>query len=267
MVRRTWRSISLYGRILSVQIKAVLEYQADFWVLAAGAVLLNAAGFIFVSTIFSRFPSIHGWTKWQVVVIYAMVFFAEGVGSLFFEGTWRLSQLVNRGELDFLLVRPVPPMGQVMASDVGMNGLGNILLGGFLIATALMHLHLHWTFGKVVLAIVLLVSACAIKVAVNMATTSSAFWIQGAFNPLAFSLHQMGDMARYPIPIFSIAVQTALTVAIPFAFISFFPASALFRGGNAQIAGYFTPLVAAYCVAMAIFIFRRGLRRYESSGN
>ena len=59
-----------------------------------------------------------------------MVFFAEGVGSLFFEGTWRMNQYVNRGELDFLLLRPAPPMGQVMASDVGMNGLGNILLGG-----------------------------------------------------------------------------------------------------------------------------------------
>jgi ABC-type uncharacterized transport system permease subunit len=28
-----------------------------------------------------------------------------------------------------------------------------------------------------------------------------------------------------------------------------------------------TPLVAAYCVVMAAWIFRRGLNRYESSGN
>jgi ABC-2 type transport system permease protein len=267
VARRAWRAVRLYVRFLAVQIKAILEYQSDFWVLVGGAILLNAAGFLFISAVFSRFPTIHGWTKWQVTVIYAMVFFAEGVGSLFFEGTWRMNQYVNRGELDFMLLRPAPPMGQVMASDVGMNGLGNMLLGGFLIGTALAHLHVHWTAGRIVLAILLLVSACTIKVAINMASTASAFWIQGGFNPLAFSLHQMGDMARYPIPIFSIAVKTALTVAIPFAFISFFPASALFRGGNAQIAGYFTPLVAAYCVGMAILIFHRGLRRYESAGN
>jgi ABC-2 type transport system permease protein len=265
--RRPLRAVTLYIRILTVQIKALLEYQSDFWVGAAGAILLNGSGFIFVSTIFSRFPEIHGWTKWQVVVIYALVFFAEGVGSLFFEGTWRMNQFVNRGELDFLLMRPTAPMGQVMASDIGVNGLGNMLLGGFLIVTALIHLQLDWTIQRVFLALLLLVSACAIKVALNMATNASAFWIQGGFNPLAFSLHQMGDMARYPLQIFAVGVKAALTLAIPFAFVSFFPASALFRSGTAHWLGYATPLVAAYCIALSIFIFRRGLRRYESAGN
>jgi ABC-2 type transport system permease protein len=178
-----------------------------------------------------------------------------------------MNQLVNRGELDFMLLRPAPPMGQVMASDIGMNGFGNMLLGGVLIGTALVHLHLDWTPQKVALAIVMLVSACTIKVAVNMATCASAFWIQGGFNPLAFSLHQMGDMARYPIKIFAVGVQAALTVAIPFAFVSFCPASALFKDGGWHKVGYATPAVAAYCVAMSILIFRRGLRRYESAGN
>jgi ABC-2 type transport system permease protein len=253
--------------MLSAQIKAVLEYQSDFWVMVAGAILLNLTGFLFISAIFARFATIAGWTKWQVTVIYAMVFFAEGVGSLFFEGTWRMNQYVNRGELDFMLLRPAPTMGQVMASDIGMNGAGNILLGGFLIGTALVHLHLHWTVARVVLAILLLISACTIKVAINMATTSSAFWIQGGFNPLAFSLHQMGDMARYPLQIFSVGVKAALTIAIPFAFVSFFPASALFGDGTWQKVGFLTPLVALYCVCMSILVFHRGLRRYESAGN
>jgi ABC-2 type transport system permease protein len=265
---RARRSVSLYVRILTAQIKAILEYQTDFWMMVFGAVLLNGAGFIFISTIFSRFPNgIAGWTKWQVVVIYALVFFAEGVGSLFFEGTWRMNQYVNRGELDFILLRPVAPMGQVMASDIGMNGLGNILLGGTLIGIGLSHLHLHWTVARVALAMLLLVSACATKVALNMATCSSAFWIQGGFNPLAFSLHQMGDMARYPVQIYWIGVKLALSVAIPFVFISVAPASALFKTGTWHWLGYATPLIAAYCIALSIFIFHRGLRRYESAGN
>jgi ABC-2 type transport system permease protein len=261
------RPVTLYVRLLAVQIKAVLEYQADFWIMTFGAALANATGFIFLKVIFDRFPSINGWTKWEVVVIYALVFFSEGVGSLFFEGTWRLSRLVNRGDLDFALVRPLPPIGQVMASDIGMNGVGNILLGGVLIGDGLYHLHLHWTVPKALAAVVLLVSGSAIKIAVNLASNSAAFWFQGGFNPLAFSLHQMGDMARYPLQIYALGVKLALSVAIPFAFISFFPATALFREGGWHWVGYATPLVAAYCVALSIVIFRRGLRRYESAGN
>src|SRR5438309_1047887 len=119
MAGRALRACALYVRILTAQIKAVLEYQSDFWIMVMGAILVNSTGFIFLWTIFRRFPEVNGWSFWEVVVIYALVFFAEGVGSLFFEGAWRMNQLVNRGELDFMLLRPAPPMGQVMASDIG----------------------------------------------------------------------------------------------------------------------------------------------------
>jgi ABC-2 type transport system permease protein len=273
---RIGRPIVLYARCLAVQIKAVLEYQADFWIMMMGSVLMNLVGFVFLWTIFAKIPEVNGWTFWQVVVIYALVFVAEGVGSLFFEGTWNLAFLVNRGELDFMLLRPVSPISQVMSCAIGMNGLGNLLLGGTLIGISLSHLQIHWTFGRVVLALVLLISAIAIKIGLNLATNASAFWVQSPFSGFAFSMHQLGDLARYPITIYGAAVQTLITVAVPFAFISFFPAAAVFSKGDWRLGGVdlplrwvglATPLVAVYCVWMGVFLFRLGLRRYESAGN
>jgi ABC-2 type transport system permease protein len=49
--------------------------------------------------------------------------------------------------------------------------------------------------------------------------------------------------------------------------VSFFPASALLDRGEFAWVGWLTPLVAAYCLAMAGLVFRRGLRRYESTGS
>lgn len=273
---RIVRPVTLYARCLGVQIKAVLEYQADFWILVVASVLMNLVGFVFLWTIFTKIPDVNGWTFWQVVVVYALVFVAEGVGSLFFEGAWSLAFLVNRGELDFMLLRPVSPISQVMSCAVGMNGLGNLLLGGVLIGLGLGHLHLHWTPGRVALALLLLISAIAIKVGLNLATNASAFWIQSPFGNFAFSMHQLGDLARYPITIYALAVQAMISVAIPFAFISFFPAATIFSKGDwhegpvtlpVRWIGLATPLVALYCLGMGIYLFRRGLRRYESAGN
>jgi len=276
VVQRISRSVTLYVRCLAVQIKAVLEYQADFWVLIMASILMNLVGFVFLWTVFTKIRAVNGWTFWQVVVIYALVFVAEGVGSLFFEGAWNLAYLVNHGELDFMLLRPVSPVSQVMSSAIGMNGLGNVLLGGVLIGLALDHLHIHWTVGRVALAVLLLISAIAIKIGLNLATNASAFWLQNPFGVFAFSMHQLGDLARYPITIYALGVQALITVAMPFAFISFFPAAAVFEKGDWHAGpvtlplrwlGLATPLVAAYCVFLGIYLFRRGLRRYESAGN
>jgi ABC-2 type transport system permease protein len=265
--RRTTR---LYLRLFEAQLKAVLEYQGDFLIQMVGAVLLNAAGFIFLWVLFQQIPTVEGWGLWEIVLMYALVIFSEGVGSLFFQGTWSLARLVNRGELDFALVRPLSPAAQVMAGGAvaGMNGVGNMLLGAVLIAKAFGHVHVDWTPARIALGIVLFVSSIVIKLALNLATNSAAFWLNSPNNSFPYSMHILGDLCRYPITIYGFGIQTLVALVVPFAFISFFPATAIFEKGSYwEWAGLVTPLVAAYCVFMAGWIFRRGLARYESSGN
>jgi ABC-2 type transport system permease protein len=62
-------------------------------------------------------------------------------------------------------------------------------------------------------------------------------------------------------------VQALITVVVPYAFISFYPASTLFGKMPWGQYGWLAPVVAIYAACMAGLIFRRGLRRYESTGN
>jgi ABC-2 type transport system permease protein len=263
------RTVRLYLRLFEAQLKAVLEYQADFLIQLGGAVLLNAAGFIFLWVLFQRIPTVEGWTLWEIVVMYALVIFAEGIGSFFFQGAWSLARLVNRGELDFVLVRPLSPVAQVMSGGAvaGMNGVGNMLLAVVLLWKAAGHVDVDFTPGRIALAAVLFVSAIVIKLALNLATNSAAFWLNSPTNAFPYSMHILGDLCRYPITIYALGVQAAVSLLIPFAFISFFPAAAIFDKGDWRWVGLATPLVAVYCVVMAAWIFRRGLARYESAGN
>jgi ABC-2 type transport system permease protein len=264
------RTVRLYLRLFEAQLKAVLEYQGDFLIQLMGAVLLNAAGFIFLVVLFRQIPSVNGWGLWEIVVMYALVIFSEGIGSFFFQGTWSMARLVNRGELDFALVRPLSPAAQVMAGGAvaGMNGVGNMLLGGVLLVKGFGHVHVDWTVTRVVGALVLFVSAIVIKLALNLATNSAAFWLNSPNNSFPYSMHILGDLCRYPITIYAFSIQTLVSLVVPFAFISFFPATAIFeKGDNWKWAALATPLVALYCAFGARWIFNRGLARYESAGN
>lgn len=266
-VRPVRRGVYLYFRLLGQQMKSILAYQADFVVLAFAAVLTQLAGFVFIWTIFQRIPDINGWTFWQVVTMYALIFITEGVGSLFFEGTWMLGYMIWSGQFDQVLVRPISPILQVVTARVGFNGLGNLVTGFVLIGCAIANIPVHWTVGHALMLVVLIVSAAAIRVALNLGTAATAFWFKNPWSMVPMFVHQLGELAKYPITIYSLAVQMLIVVAIPFAFVSFFPTAFIFETDPWSVPGLLTPLVAVYCMVVAVLIFRRGMRNYEGAGH
>jgi ABC-2 type transport system permease protein len=261
------RNIYLYFRMLGQQVKSILAYQADFVVMVFAAMLTQFAGFVFIWTIFQRIPNINGWTFWEVVTMYALIFITEGVGSLFFEGTWTLGWMIWSGQFDQVLVRPISPILQVVTQRVGFNGLGNIVTGFVLIGIAVANVPVQWTPGRLLMLVILIASASAIRVGLNLATAATGFWFRNPWSMVPMFVHQMGELAKYPITIYSLAVQAIIVVAVPFAFVSFFPTAFIFEVEAFSVVGLLTPLVAIYCLIMAVVIFRVGMRRYESSGH
>jgi ABC-2 type transport system permease protein len=266
-LRPAYRLVYIYFRCLGQQMKAILAYEADFVVMLFSAVIAQIAGFLFIWTIFQRIPNINGWTMWQVVMMYALVFVTEGVGSLFFEGTWRLSELVYNGKFDQILMRPVSPIVQVLAGAVGFNGLGNIVTGTVLIVIGIVNTPVQWTPGRLLMLVILIASAATIRVAINLGSAASAFWIKAPWSMVPMFVHQLGEFAKYPITIYSVAVQALIVIAVPFAFVSFFPTAFIFGVDAWSVQGLLTPLVAVYSVLMAVWLFNVGLRRYESTGH
>jgi ABC-2 type transport system permease protein len=257
----------LYLRLLGAHLRSLLEYEADFWIMMVGAALMQVVNVAFLSAIFAKVPTLHGWSFWAVVAMFAMVAIAEGVGSLFFEGMWHLGWQINQGELDYMLVRPYPVVLQVSSSQIGINGLSNIVTGGLMLGAALSHMDVEWSVGRVLLGVVVCGSAVVIKVSINLASNALSFWLSSPSPLFAMAVHQVGDLARFPLSVYPWALKAVLGFALPFAFVSFFPVSYLMGGGTSAWVGLLTPLVAVYCLSFAWLVFSRGLRRYESAGN
>jgi ABC-2 type transport system permease protein len=261
------RMFYLYFRLMGQNLKALLEYQSDFFIMIVASAFTQVLGFIFISVVYIRIPDIQGWKFWEVAFIYAMIFFTEGAASFFFEGTWTISRLVNRGEMDVYLIRPLSPVLQVLSSRMGVNGIGNMVIGGVIISQAIHNVQLQWTPAKVILSVILFISAIIIRVCINFASNSAVFWTQTPANSFPFMIHSICDFAKYPITIYSFMIQAAVTLVIPYAFISFFPAAYVFGKGDMANIGLIGPFAAVYCVIVSLWIFYAGLKRYESAGN
>jgi ABC-2 type transport system permease protein len=260
------RHVFLYFRFFNQRLKAMIEYETDFLITIAVAVMTQALGLVFLYVVYQRIPEINGWTFWEVAVMYAMVYLTEGFVSLFFNGVWWIGGLVNHGEMDRYLLRPMSPIVQILGADIGMNGIGNMLFGAVLIGQGLIHLHLDWTLLKVVGAIVMLISAIIIRTSITLAANTAAFWMRSSRNAFPFLIHSLSDFAKFPMTIYSAGMQLAISICIPYAFISFFPAAYLFAKPWGMI-GWFSPAVAAATLFLAYKLFQTGIRSYESTGN
>lgn len=267
MVGDVRRSVWLYRRCLGAHVRSTLEYEADFWIMSVSAVLVQGIGVLFLWAVFRSIPQINGWRFWDVVLIYALVVLAEGLSVLVAQGAWTLAVTVNMGELDTLLTRPFSPVLQVLSSQVGMNGIGNVLLGGALLVAGVSHVDVEWSPGRIVLGVLLVVSAAGVKVGLNLLTNCAAFWLRSPYSMFAFSMHTFGELARFPVTIYGLAVRITLTFVLPYAFMSYFPAAAVLSEGTARWVGLLTPVVAIYCLWLGAAVFRLGLSRYESSGH
>ena len=257
----------LYLRLMGAHLRSMLEYETDFWLMAGATVLTQVVNVVFLTALFAKVPQLNGWTLWAVMLMFGLVALAEGVGSLFFEGMWELAWQINQGDLDYFLVRPYPVALQVSSARIGVNGLSNIVTGGLMIGVSVAHLEIAWTPWRAALAVLLLLSAIVIKLSINLATNAVSFWLSSPTPLFGFAVHQIGDLARFPLSIYPMALKAVLGVALPFAFISFFPVAYLLGTGSSRWVGLLTPLVAVYCAGVAAVVFRRGLRRYESAGN
>lgn len=261
------RTFYLYFRFMKMNLKALLGFQADFIIMLVASAFTQLLGIIFLWVIYQRIPEINGWEFWEVAFIYAMIFFTEGFASLLFEGCWTFSGLVNRGELDRMLIRPISPVLQILSSRIGINGVSNIVIGTVIIIQALQHVEIQWTVGKLLMTILLIISGIVIRGAINFASNSSAFWTNSPGNSFGFMVHSICDFAKYPINIYSFGLQVFITAIVPYAFIGFFPATFIFEKEQFGYWGMLSPVVAIYSFWLALWIFYRGLKRYESTGN
>ncbi len=93
-----------------------------------------------------------------------------------------------------------------------------------------------------------------------------AFWFVNVYI-LHWLVAQFRSVVRYPLNIYPFFIQAICTFLLPYAFINYFPSLLLFEkiGMTEGIVLFCCGiLVSALMVALPVWMFSRGLRRYES---
>src|SRR6185437_14156311 len=84
-------------------------YRTNFLTAVATDIVWIVIEFSLFSVLFAHVPMLSGWTQPQVYFFLGVFFSSDALFTIFFQRNfWNFSDLVNKGELDILLTKPVP---------------------------------------------------------------------------------------------------------------------------------------------------------------
>ncbi|MER0245198.1 ABC transporter permease [Streptomyces sp. HSW2009] len=252
-------------------VRSTMAYRTSFLIMTLGNIAVTALDFVVIGLMFTHVDALGGFDLAEMAFLYGTSSVAFGLTDLFFGSTERIGRRVRDGTMDTLLVRPVPVLAQVAADRFALRRIGRVIQGLALLGWALTEVEVDWTWDRVVLLPLMLVSGAAIFASVFVAGAAFQFWAGDAAEVQNSFTYGGTTLLQYPPTIFTADLVRAVTFVLPLAFVNWFPA--LYVLGREQPIGlpdwigFCAPLVAAVCCALAGLAWRAGLRSYRSTGS
>jgi ABC-2 type transport system permease protein len=220
------RSLRLWRLFFTHSLVQDLEYRVNWWMNAFNSLLFLGSGLLVLWVVFTQADAIGGWSFDQAFTLLGVFVFLEAVAMVFLVPNLnRVPDYVRRGELDFLLLKPVSARFIVstryasvwwtpqLVLGLGVIGIGMARQGTVGIATI--------TLGALMLAL-----AVVILYAVWFALTTTAFWFVKVDN-VSEVFTAFFAAGRFPVSAYPPWVRVVLSYVVPIAFLTTVPAEAV----------------------------------------
>jgi ABC-2 type transport system permease protein len=260
----------IYLRLIGARVRSQLEYRASLAMQIFASALLTLLDFVMILVLFENVPELGGWTVQQVALLYGIAGIAFALSDLIVGHLDLFPQMIRDGTFDQILVRPLPSLLQVVASDFSLRRLGKILQAVVVLIVALAAADVEWTLGRAAMVPLAVASGTLIYTGVWIALATIAFWIVDAIEFVNAFTYGGNFLSGYPITIFGRWLRNLVLFVIPIAFVSYFPALYVLDRpddlGLPEALRYLSPVVAVLTAIVAMLVWENAVRHYRSAG-
>jgi ABC-2 type transport system permease protein len=260
------RYLRAYRACLRNCLARELEFRGHF-LLQVGSNLLWAILSLTLATfIFRNVRTIGDWDLDRMVLLTGTFLLVMALTNFFFNANMvQLSQLVNRGDLDFVLIKPMSSQFLVSLRYVTFSELPATLVAAAYVVGAVQRLNLHPGPLGITLYLSLVCSGIVCFYALWFISVTLVLWT-GRINNIAYLIMPIMDLGRVPTDVFSGPLRPFFTFVLPIALIATTPTRALLGLLDPAAAAY-APLLAATLLLLANRFWRLSLRRYSSASS
>jgi ABC-2 type transport system permease protein len=252
-------------------LRSALQYRTDTFIVIVMALAFQGTGFAFAWVLLSRFESLAGWTLGQVAFLYGLRLIVHAAAGVLTGPFFGLESQVRSGEFDRYLIRPLSPLLQFMTQRVEISILGDLLGGVGIFIAANQLVGLAWTPAALVYLVLAIAGGALAEAAVRILIGALSFRFLASTSFLYLVDSVFSTFANYPLTIFGGILQFLFTFVLPLAFVAYVPATVLLdRTAELQVnpvLAYVAPAIGVLWIAIAVRVFNRELRNYQSAGS
>ena len=255
-----WEYFSQYAKVR-------VSYRGDFFVSIATSFAATIFSLGFLVVLFRNTAQLKGWRFEEVLFLWGFTQIPYGLFNVISLNLYDFgNNYIIEGKFDRVLLRPVSSLFQVLFEAFRIESFQEVATGVFCMWWASRQLHLAWTPLKFAMLFFFGICAAIIYVSIFLILRTVSFWFEDRIgvHPPVWNIIAFG---RYPLSIYSGAVQFFLCWIIPFGLASFYPSVRMLgRTVKPEYIG-FVPVVAAVFLTLAISLWDFGTRHYSSTGS
>lgn len=265
-------TLSLYRRLISVQIRSQMQYRIPFLVDLLVTGFITISGFATLAFVLKRFGSIGGWKLGEIAFLYGTVETSFGLMDMIFSGfdPGNFGRMTRLGRFDQLLLRPIGVTIQVLGSDFVVRRIARIFQGAAILTLSFFLVPIHWTLGKAIYLPIVIASLIAFYGGLFIIGATISFWTLESIEIVNIFTYGGTEMMSYPMHIYPGWLRDFFTYILPAIFLNYYP-SLYFLGKPdpfhfTPIAPFLAPVAGAIVLMAAMVFWNYGIRHYQSTG-
>ncbi len=257
----------LYKNYIKMHMKSSFQYRFNMMFVAFNQLLIMVGEILSVYLLFLQFESVAGWTFYESLLMLGVIYTVYSFVEAFARGYDEFPKLVQSGELDRFMIRPVNIHYQIFGSRFEFTKFPRIILGIVVSVIALVNMSVDWNVWKVLVLIATYI--CGTFVIFGLFLLSAGISIYTVENLEFLNIVTNGskELAFYPINIYAKWFTRIFTFVIPIACFNYLPLSFIMETGSVPmwLCGV-SPLLGMLFVLPCLLFFNLSLRHYKSTG-
>lgn len=260
------RYARLYLYFLRFSFSRAMEFRVDFFFRIFMDSLFYTVNLAFFWVLYKHSPFMGGWNFDQALVFAAGVFLNDALHmTLFSNNLWWFPIFVNKGDLDYYLVRPVSSLFFLSLRDFAANSFINLLIALAILVWSLARYPEPLSVDRIALFGFLLLLGVFLGYVLNFLFLVPVFWLHNA-SGLRETYFGLGQLSGRPDGIFTGWIRRLLTSILPFCLIVSFPTRALFDADAGLLVLHMVGVTAVLFGAL-LLLWRFALRVYASASS
>jgi ABC-2 type transport system permease protein len=263
-VERLRTAAGLFLWQAQVKLQRLMQYRADFFIGVFVSFGFSLMGPLFQFLLYTRTRGYPGWSWSQILLFQGVLLLVGGLrDTLFGEVQMQIDRLMDKGEFDQLLLKPCPPLLNLLVCGFSPKALGTLLVGGSAVTWAWLSSGSPVTLSAILLFLLFLGASILLFSCASIFYCSlTVRWIYTM--RLGEMLGKVLMFSDFPLNVYPLALRTVFVTVLPFSIAIHWPAQALL--GRLEPGAWiaFCATVAAWALSYMFWLSQ--MKRYSSGG-